>query len=123
MSSFTLSTTNPFTSAPAQPKPAPVELPEPRRIRVSYASRFHDGVDLAALTLRGRWLEEAGFPTGTDTDVRVMPGCIVITARAPEPEEPPLMKSLRRVCRLSARKQQQVQEFIDVVASKRKKTE
>lgn len=64
MSTLSLSVTNPFTSAPAQPAPAPVELPEPRRIRVSYASRFHDGVNLAALTLRGRWLEEAGFPTG-----------------------------------------------------------
>lgn len=62
--------------------PAPAALTELRRIRVSYASRFHDGVSLAALTLRGKWLEEAGFPTGTDADVRVMPGCIVITARA-----------------------------------------
>ena len=91
--------------------PAPAALAAPRRIRVSYASRFHDGVNLAALTLRGKWLEEAGFPTGTDTDVRVMPGCIVITARTPEPEDPPLLKSLRRVCKLSARKQQQVQEL------------
>ncbi|EOV9675385.1 endoribonuclease SymE [Cronobacter turicensis] len=89
-------------------QPAPAALTEPRRIRVSYASRFHDGVNLAALTLRGRWLEEAGFPTGTDADVRVMPGCIVITA-------------LRRVCKLSVRKQQQVQEFIEVIAGKRKK--
>ncbi|ELY4221481.1 endoribonuclease SymE [Cronobacter malonaticus] len=101
--------------------PAPVALTEPRRIRVSYASRFHDGVSLAALTLRGKWLEEAGFPTGTDADVRVMPGCIVITARAPEPEDPPLLRSLRRVCKLSVRKQQQVQEFIEVIAGKRKK--
>ena len=50
-----------------------------------------------------------------------MPGCIVITARAPEPEDPPLLKSLRRVCKLSVRKQQQVQEFIEVIAGKRKK--
>ncbi|EOC0095858.1 endoribonuclease SymE [Cronobacter dublinensis] len=103
--------------------PAPAALAAPRRIRVSYASRFHDGVNLAALTLRGKWLEEAGFTTGTDTDVRVMPGCIVITARPPEPEDPPLLKSLRRVCKLSARKQQQEQEFIDVIASKRKKNQ
>ncbi|PUX17528.1 endoribonuclease SymE, partial [Cronobacter malonaticus] len=44
-----------------------------------------------------------------------------ITARAPEPEDPPLLRSLRRVCKLSVRKQQQVQEFIEVIAGKRKK--
>lgn len=47
-----------------------------------------------------------------------MPGCIVLTAKLPEPEEPVLLQSLRRVCKLSARKQQQVQEFIDVISAK-----
>ncbi|MDO8235586.1 hypothetical protein Q5738_18680 [Citrobacter werkmanii] len=42
----------------------------------------------------------------------------LITARAAEPEEPELMKSLRAVEKLSARKQKQVLEFIGVIAGK-----
>ncbi|ALB61506.1 FIG00554157: hypothetical protein [Cronobacter condimenti 1330] len=121
MSTLALPVPPQATTAALVSPAAPSGPAAPRRIRVSYASRFHDGVNLAALTLRGKWLEEAGFPTGTDVEVRVMHGCIVITARAPEPEEPPLMTSLRRVCKLSGRKQQQVQEFIEVIAGKRKK--
>jgi toxic protein SymE len=41
----------------------------------------------------------------------------VLTAKLPEPEEPALLQSLRRVCKLSARKQR-VQEFIDVISAK-----
>ena len=66
--------------------------------------------------MKGQWLEAAGFATGCKFDVRVMPGCIVLTAKLPE--EPALLQSLRRVCKLSARKQQQVQEFIDVISAK-----
>jgi hypothetical protein len=42
----------------------------------------------------------------------------LITARAAEPEESELMKSLRAVEKLSARKQKQVLEFIGVIAGK-----
>ncbi|MCV4783407.1 hypothetical protein OFM36_28620, partial [Escherichia coli] len=35
-------------------------------------------------------------------------------------EESELMQSLRQVCKLSARKQRQVQEFIGVIAGKQK---
>lgn len=42
----------------------------------------------------------------------------LITARAAEPEESALMKSLRKVEKLSARKQKQVLEFITVIAGK-----
>ena len=55
--------------------------------------------------MKGQWLEAAGFATGTEVDVKVMNGCIVLTAKQPEPE---LMQSLHRVCKLSARKQRQV---------------
>lgn len=68
--------------------------------------------------MKGQWLETAGFATGCKFDVRVMPGCIVLTAKLPAPEEPALLQSLHRVCKLSARKQQQVQEFIDVISAK-----
>lgn len=45
-----------------------------------------------------------------------MEGCIVLTAR----QESELMQSLRQVCKLSARKQKQVQEFIQVISGKQK---
>lgn len=87
-----------------------------RRYKVSYASKYPDYSRMPCLTLKGQWLEEAGFTTGTVVDVRVMNGCLVITAREAEQEEPKLFKSLRK---LSARKQKQVAEFIGVVAGKR----
>ncbi|RXJ25729.1 endoribonuclease [Escherichia coli] len=49
-----------------------------------------------------------------------MEGCIVLTAQPPAPEESELMQSLRQVCKLSARKQKQVKEFIGVIAGKQK---
>ncbi|WP_336804179.1 SymE family type I addiction module toxin, partial [Erwinia aphidicola] len=55
-----------------------------------------------SINLKGDWLEQAGFDTGVKIDVRVMAGCLVITARQPEPE---IMQTLRKVCKLSARKQ------------------
>ncbi|BBU87011.1 hypothetical protein EIMP300_84110 [Escherichia coli] len=47
-----------------------------------------------------------------------MEGCIVLTAQPPAIEESELMQSLRQVCKLSVRKQRQVQEFIGVISSK-----
>jgi toxic protein SymE len=81
-------------------------------------SRYPDYTHVPAIIMKGQWLEAAGFATGCKFDVRVMPSCIVLTAKLPEPEEPALLQSLRRVCKLSARKQQQVQEFIDVISAK-----
>ena len=47
-----------------------------------------------------------------------MESCIVLTARAPEPEASELMKSLHAVEKLSARKQKQVLECIAEIAGK-----
>lgn len=88
---------------------------------VSYASRYPEYTRIPAITLKGQWLEAAGFSTGTKIDVKVMEGCIVLTAQPPQPEESDLMQSLRQVCKLSARKQKQVQAFISVVAGKTRK--
>ncbi|ECC1898913.1 endoribonuclease SymE [Salmonella enterica] len=85
-------------------------------LTVSYASRYPEYTRIPAITLKGQWLEDAGFTTGTQVDVRVMNGCIVLTAQQPQPEESELMQSLRQVSKLSARKQKQVQAFIDVMA-------
>jgi hypothetical protein len=76
---------------------------------------LHDRVILAAhLTL-----DEAGFETGTPLKVRVMPGCLVLTAQelppAPLPE-PEIMQTLCKVCKLSGRKQRQVTDLIEVIS-------
>lgn len=87
-----------------------------RHLTVSYASRYPDYTRIPAITLKGQWLEDAGFTTGSKLDIKVMEGCIVLTAQQPQPEESELMQSLRQVCKLSARKQKQVQAFISVMA-------
>ncbi|QDI10514.1 Putative endoribonuclease SymE [Klebsiella electrica] len=86
-----------------------------RQLTVSYVSRFPDYSRIPALTMKGQWLEAAGFATGTKVEVRVMAGCIVLTAAEPVPE---LEEAMRRVEKLSARKQKQVREFIGVIAGK-----
>ncbi|ECC1741735.1 endoribonuclease SymE [Salmonella enterica] len=87
-----------------------------RAATVSYASRYPECTRIPAITLKGQWLEAAGFTTGSKLDIKVMEGCIVLTAQQPQPEESELMQSLRQVCKLSARKQKQVQAFISVMA-------
>lgn len=90
-----------------------------RHLTVSYASRYPDYTRIPALTMKGQWLEAAGFATGTEVDVKVMNGCIVLTAKPPQPEDSTLLQSFHRVGKLSARKQRQVQDFIDVISGKR----
>lgn len=93
-----------------------------RRIKVSYASTFPDYEKIPSLNLKGKWMTMAGFGIGTHVDVRVMDGCLVITSRPPEPEKPEeseLMKSLRQACKFSARKQRQIQEFIEIIGGRR----
>jgi len=92
-----------------------------RHYTVSYASTFPDYERIPLVAFKGKWLDAAGFATGTPVDVRVMPGCLVVTAREPEPQGPELMQSLRKVCKFSARKQRQVQEFIEIVSGNRER--
>ena len=82
-----------------------------RQLTVSYVRRLPDRRLVPALIMKGEWLAAAGFSTGTRVEVRVMDGCIVLTAVEPEPE---LEAAMRRVEELSARKQKQVREFIGV---------
>ncbi|WP_337025457.1 endoribonuclease SymE [Pantoea anthophila] len=100
----------------AQPSEPKVSSSNNRQLTVSYASRYPDYSRMPAITMKGQWLEAAGFATGTAVDVKVMEGCIVLTAL----QESELMQSLRQVCKLSARKQKQVQEFIQVISGKQK---
>lgn len=105
-----------------------VHAADNRHLKVGYASRYPDYsripvkyVRFPSIVMKGMWLKAAGFDTGTDVKVRVMEGCIVLTAQTPQPEESALMTSLRKVEKLSARKQKQVLEFIAVIAGKRRR--
>ncbi|EPO6660944.1 TPA: endoribonuclease SymE [Klebsiella aerogenes] len=80
-----------------------------RQLTVSYATRHPDYQRIPALTMKGQWLETAGFATGTAVDLKVMNGCIVITAKP---------AALRQVSKLSARKQKQVQALINTIIGK-----
>ncbi|MDK9586890.1 SymE family type I addiction module toxin [Lelliottia wanjuensis] len=95
-----------------------------RRMTVSYVSTRHYDrktertrryTRSASLRLNGHWMEEAGFTTGTPLDVRVMPGCLVITTR---PEETSFMKDLNKISSLPEKEQEQVRRFLTGVAAK-----
>ena len=105
------------THSIAQPAEPEVLAANNRQITVGYASRYPDYRRTPSITMKGQWLEEAGFATGTAVEVKVMKGCIVLTARQTEDE---LMQSLRQACKLSARKQKQVLEFIRIIVGKQK---
>ena len=69
-------------------------------------------------------LTVAEFTIGTSLDVRVIPGCLILTAQEPRPEpaEPEVVTTLRRACKkLSARKQRQVAEFIQIITGPQKR--
>ena len=72
-----------------------------RQLTVSYVRRLPDRRLVPALIMKGQWLAAAGFSTGTPVE--------------PEPE---LEAAMRRVEKLSARKQKQVREFIGVIGGR-----
>lgn len=84
------------THSIAQPFEAEVSPANNRQLTVSYASRYPDYSRIPAITLKGQWLEVAGFATGTVVDVKVMEGCIVLTAQPPAAEESELMQRCAR---------------------------
>lgn len=69
----------------------------------------------ASLRLNGIWMEEAGFTTGTKLDIRVMPGCLVITAR---PTVTPLMQVFNKAKELPESEQQHVIAFLQGVIAR-----
>ncbi|WP_276325199.1 SymE family type I addiction module toxin [Winslowiella toletana] len=82
---------------------------------MNYVRRHPDYTPVPALTLKGHRLAAAVFNTELSVDVRVMAGCLVITARQMDLNEPEFILSLRK---LSVRKQRLVKEFIGVIAGK-----
>ncbi|NEG94501.1 SymE family type I addiction module toxin [Leclercia adecarboxylata] len=89
-----------------------------RVFTVSYATRFGDYTRTPAFIMKGLWLNEAGFSTGTKVDVKVMKGCMILTSRQDEPEIETLM---REVSQLSDQKQKQVMDFVGVISGKLRK--
>ncbi len=84
-----------------------------RRMKIGYVSIGHFNPRTCmttwysrspSLRLNGNWLAEAGFTTDTLVDIRVMPGCLVITTL---PTESPLMKVLTRTSTCLPAKEQQ----------------
>ncbi len=77
---------------------------------------------MPAVTLKGHWLEEAGFETGTPLEVKVLPDCLILTVKPPSPE-PEVIQALRLLCpKLSARKQRELMGVIQVMAKPKKRT-
>ncbi|HDG1711197.1 TPA: endoribonuclease SymE [Kluyvera ascorbata] len=87
-----------------------------RNLTVSYASRAPDYHRVPAVMMKGQWLEAAGVATGTKVEVRVMKGCMVLTAVEDEADE--VLETARVVGKMSVRKRRQVREFIGVIAGK-----
>ncbi|WP_210478148.1 endoribonuclease SymE [Pantoea ananatis] len=106
-----------------KPEVATAEAPElkNRRYTVGYIHNWKTHNKVTAITLKGDWLADAGFETGRPLKVRMMPGCLVLTAQEPQPSEPEIMQMLKKVCKLSARKQKQIVEFITVIATPQKR--
>lgn len=83
---------------------------------VSYVNtRHYDHKCYTRLRLNGTWMEEAGFTTGTKIDIRVMPGCLVITAR---PTDTPLIQLLNKTKELPESEQQHVMAFLQVMIAR-----
>lgn len=75
-----------------------------------------------AVTLKGHWLKEMGFDTGTALEVRVMDGCMILTVK-PHSSEPEVIQTLRQLCpKLSARKQRELMDVIQVMAKPKKRS-
>ena len=71
------------THSIAQPFEAEVSPANNRQLTVSYASRYPDYNRIPAITLKGQWLEAAGFTTGTPW-IEVNPNYTAINAAAEE---------------------------------------
>ncbi|MNC19299.1 Toxic protein SymE [compost metagenome] len=89
-----------------------------RVFTVSYATRYEDHTRIPAFIMKGLWLNEAGFSTGTKIDVKVMKGCMILTSRQEEPE---IEKLMREMSKLSAHEQNQVMDFVGVITGKLRK--
>lgn len=87
-----------------------------RKLTVSYASRYPSYARIPWIIMKGQWLAAAGFTTGTEVEVNVTAGRIVLTVKPPEPVDEQLVNALAQLNKPPARKQKQVLALSGVVA-------
>ncbi|WP_292989814.1 SymE family type I addiction module toxin [Pantoea sp.] len=88
-----------------------------RKLTVSYASRYPNYTRIPSIIMKGQWLAAAGFTTGTEVEVNVTEGRIVLTVKPPEPVDEQLVNALAQLKKLPASKQKQVLALSGVAAS------
>ncbi|WP_128174090.1 SymE family type I addiction module toxin [[Pantoea] beijingensis] len=71
-----------------------------RRYTVGYIRDWKTHSKATSITLKGGWLAEAGFKTGIPLKVRVMSGCLVLTAQEPEPALMQALPQCQHSCHL-----------------------
>ncbi|HBU6130977.1 TPA: SymE family type I addiction module toxin [Enterobacter chuandaensis] len=86
-----------------------------RRLTVSSARNYPEYVPFAALRIKGKWLEAAGFPVGTPVEIVVEDGRMVVTAQ-PKPEKR-IEKEM--VSALAVRKTRELKKFMARIEKKR----
>ncbi|QPG26281.1 type I addiction module toxin, SymE family [Pantoea sp. SM3640] len=87
-----------------------------RKLTVGYASRYPDYIRIPSIIMKGQWLAAAGFTTGTEVEVSVTEGRIVLTVKPPEPVDEQLVNALAQLNKLPAKKKKQVLALSGVVA-------
>jgi toxic protein SymE len=91
--------------ADAHHKSEPVISQALRHSVVGYAP---DAYRYPQVKLKGKWLEQAGFLTGTPLAVRVMDGCLVITTQP----SALLNEALQQADRLSAQSRRELEQVV-----------
>lgn len=87
-----------------------------RRLTVSSASNYPEYVPFAALRIKGKWLEAAGFPVGTPVEIVVEEGRMVVTA-LPKPEKSVVVEDVV-VSALAMRKTRELKKFMERIEKK-----
>ncbi|MFZ4832467.1 SymE family type I addiction module toxin [Rouxiella sp. Mn2063] len=72
------------------------------------------------ITIKGKWLREVGFNTGMELNVRVMDGCLVVTAEQMRPADTELQRSLKTANQLSDTSQHELAQIIHGLMLKEK---
>lgn len=89
-----------------------LETVTPQALRQSIVGYVPDTYRHPQIKLKGKWLEQAGFTTGTPLTVRVMDGCLVITSKP----QPSLMDTMLQPAeQLSEERQQELATMIEAM--------
>ncbi|HHA2008515.1 TPA: SymE family type I addiction module toxin [Enterobacter mori] len=87
-----------------------------RRLTVSYAMNYPEYAPFASLRIKGKWLEAAGFSTGTPVEIVVEDGRMVVTA-LPKPEKL-MVKEV--ISALAVRKTRELKKYMARIEHKRR---